>query len=161
MSSFFNHSISLDSTADWRLHTVKERSRLCAYFRSNVLQWLFLALNFKFIYTKKGNSTLVFSTDLKPGIKKYIIVWFLFSALTSRTDTAFVNIFKNIFRQLLNSKILSQNIFNNSSSIWIHKKYKIGFVKIYVALSSISKLLSLMGSIKSYRLDRSVISCSK
>ena len=53
--------------------------------------------------------------------------------------------FKNIFRQLLNCKILSQNFLSNSNSIWIYHKQKTGFVKIYV----------------DYWLNRCVESCSK
>ena len=43
-------------------------------------------------------------------------------AVTYRMDISFKKIFKDIFRQLLNCEILSQNILNKLKSMWIHQK---------------------------------------
>ena len=71
-------------------------------------------------YTNKSNRLLVFSTYIETGIK---IIYCLISiqlyicALGCRTDISFKNILKNIFRPLLNCKLLPQNILNKSNSI--------------------------------------------
>ena len=67
-------------------------------------------------------------------------------ALACRTGISFKNIFKDIFRQLLNCGILPQNILNKSNSIYIQHKQKTGFFKAFAALFSISKPLSPMES---------------
>ena len=73
------------------------------------------------LYINKCNRLLAFSTYIKTGIKKiYCLILFqlFLGALTCQTHISFKNIFKNIFMQLLNCKMLSQDISNKSNSIW-------------------------------------------
>ena len=83
-------------------------------------QGLFLALK-SWLYTKKCNRLLVISPYMKTGIKKiYCLIFFqlYLGALTCRTNILFKNIFKDIFRQLLNCKILSKiKLYLNSPQI--------------------------------------------
>ena len=121
-------------------------------------QGLFLALK-SWLYTKKCNRLLVISPYMKTGIKKiYCLIFFqlYLGALTCRTNILLKNIFKDIFRQLLNCKILSKiKLYLNSPQI------ENRFCQNYVTLFSICKPLSLMKSSKSYRLNGCVISCLK
>ena len=76
-------------------------------------QRLFLALNIYCLHTYK--CSLYFPNKQKQASKNilFIFLQLYLNALTCRTDVLFKNIFKDIFRQLLNCKILSQNILNN------------------------------------------------
>ena len=98
-------------------HIAKERNGWWSVLWARALP--FLALNLQCLYTNKCNRLLVFL-----ALIYHFLIFFQLHlrALTCWTDTSFKNISQDIFRQLLNCKILPQNIFQNSRSIWIYHK---------------------------------------
>ena len=106
-------------------HTAKKRSGWCANFVSNISAVIVSRskiIMLLYFCTNRCNRRLVFSTHIVPGIKKiYCLIFFQLylsaSTCRSRTDISFKKIFKDIFRQLLNCKILSQNILNSYQTL--------------------------------------------